>query len=192
MALPLPPPLLDSGLRRNDEFGGGNHSSGIGVRDVLSYEDWRRSCLPPPLWIPAFAGMTNGGPVAGTIASGIGVRDMLSYEDWRRFASPLPLWTLVPAFAGMTRWREPFIRDRGPGRAFVRRLAAVLPPSAPLDSGLRRNDEWGAGMTRWGAGMTRPAGVTGTVYPRTNDPVRFADIGQVLAGSSDEWTSCPP
>ena len=40
----------------------GKHSSRIGVRDVLSYEDWRRSCLPPPLWIPAFAGMTNGGP----------------------------------------------------------------------------------------------------------------------------------
>ena len=46
--------------RRNDEFGGGNHSSGIGVRDMLSYEDWRRSCLPPPLWIPAFAGNTYG------------------------------------------------------------------------------------------------------------------------------------
>ena len=40
----------------------GKHSSRIGVRDTLSYEDWRRSCLPPPLWIPAFAGMTNGGP----------------------------------------------------------------------------------------------------------------------------------
>ena len=35
--------------RRNDQFGGGNHSSGIGVRDMLSYQDWRRSCLPPPL-----------------------------------------------------------------------------------------------------------------------------------------------
>ena len=33
---------------RNDEFGGGNESSGIGVRDMLSYEDWRRSCLPRP------------------------------------------------------------------------------------------------------------------------------------------------
>ncbi len=28
---------------------------------MLSYQDWRRSCPPPPLWIPAFAGMTNGG-----------------------------------------------------------------------------------------------------------------------------------
>ena len=26
---------------------------------MLSYQDWRRSCLPPPLWIPAFAGMTR-------------------------------------------------------------------------------------------------------------------------------------
>ena len=69
LAAVLPPPApLDSGFRRNDEFGGGNHSSGIGVRDTLSYEDWRRSCLPPPLWIPAFAGMTNS--VAGTIHPG--------------------------------------------------------------------------------------------------------------------------
>ena len=26
---------------------------------MLSYRDWRGSCLPPPLWIPAFAGMTS-------------------------------------------------------------------------------------------------------------------------------------
>ena len=45
------PSPLDSGLRRNDELGGWNHS--------FSYQDWRRSCLPPPLWIPAFAGMTS-------------------------------------------------------------------------------------------------------------------------------------
>ena len=30
-------PPLDSRLRGNDEFGGGNHSSRIGVRDMLSY-----------------------------------------------------------------------------------------------------------------------------------------------------------
>ncbi len=30
-------------------------------------------------------------------------------------------------------------------------LAAVLPPPTPLDSGLRRNDDWGAGMTSAGA-----------------------------------------
>ena len=66
---PLPTPL-DSGLRRNDDWGAGltsargfygSHQSRIGVRDTLSYQDWRRSCLPPPLWIPAFAGMTNWG-----------------------------------------------------------------------------------------------------------------------------------
>ena len=72
VALPLPA-TLDSGLRRNDEWGAGltkgcrewrmrgcrSGLSRIGVRDMLSYRDWRGSCLPPPLWIPAFAGMTN-------------------------------------------------------------------------------------------------------------------------------------
>ena len=53
-----------------------------------------------------------------------------------------------------------------------------------LDSGLRRNDDWGAGMTSAGAGTTkREAGSTGAAYPgsesgmcfRANDDVRFAD-----------------
>ena len=34
-----------AGRRRN--------SSRIGVGDMLSYQDWQRSCLPPPPWIPA-------------------------------------------------------------------------------------------------------------------------------------------
>ena len=37
------------------------------------------------------------------------------------------------------------------GRFFHR--LGVLPLPTPLDSGLRRNDEWGAGLTKWGAGV---------------------------------------
>ena len=89
----------------NDEFGGGNHSSGIGVRDMRSYQDWRRSCLPPPLWIPAFAGITRW--VAGITglagatetherdgkhSSRIGVRDMPSYQ------SPMPAGAGTPRY----------------------------------------------------------------------------------------------
>ena len=39
------PSPLDSGLRRNDEFGGVNRSSRIGVRDMLSYQ--YVTMLPP-------------------------------------------------------------------------------------------------------------------------------------------------
>ena len=72
----------------------------------LSPKGWRSSCLPPPLWIPAFAGMTNGG--AGltkgyrkwrmrgcrSSLSRIGVRDMLSYQS------------LIPAGAGTPRYEQ--------------------------------------------------------------------------------------
>ena len=53
------PSPLDSGLRRNDELGGWNHSSRIGVRDMLSY-------LPagaaPPGWkcLGVVAGFPSG------------------------------------------------------------------------------------------------------------------------------------
>ncbi len=46
-------------------------------------------------------------------------------------------------------------------------LAAVLPPTAPLDSGLRRNDDWGAGMTSAGAGST------GVTYPGSESGTCF-------------------
>ena len=54
VASPLTAPL-DSGLRRNDDGGG---------PACLSVGWWLDGVLPhpsPPLWIPAFAGMTSGG-----------------------------------------------------------------------------------------------------------------------------------
>ncbi len=41
-----------------------NYAIGAGVLDSLTFvvtEGWRWSCLPPLLWIPAFAGMTTCG-----------------------------------------------------------------------------------------------------------------------------------
>ena len=79
---------------------------------------------------------------------------------------------LTPAGAGTPRYENPELRfcasnshgglrhaqarpQRGtspsPRVVFDR---ATFPIPAPLDSGLRRNDEWGAGMTNIGAGMT--------------------------------------
>ena len=61
--------------------------------------------------------------------------------------APLPT-PLIPALAGITvALRRPHKR-MNLGR---RRVVSPLP--APLDSGLRRNDEWGAGLTKWGAGV---------------------------------------
>ena len=59
------PPLtapLDSGLRRNDDGGGGGYDEGGGRPAVRGW--WLDGGLPhpsPPLWIPAFAGMTMVG-----------------------------------------------------------------------------------------------------------------------------------
>ncbi len=49
------PSPLDSGLRRNDEFGGWNHS--------FSYQDWRRSCLPPTPLDSRFRGNDEWGAI---------------------------------------------------------------------------------------------------------------------------------
>ncbi len=57
----LPTAPLDSGLRRNDELGGRNDDGG-GRPAVRGW--WLDGVLPrpsPPLWIPAFAGMTMVG-----------------------------------------------------------------------------------------------------------------------------------
>ena len=51
--LSFDPRLSLFGRRSVGVAGRCRNSSRIGVRDMLSYQDWRRSCLPPPLWIPA-------------------------------------------------------------------------------------------------------------------------------------------
>ena len=90
---------------RNDEVGGRRSWEAGLASDAL--EALPHS--PPPLWIPAFAGMTKWG-------------------------------------AGMTKWGGAGMTMVG-GRPAVRGwwLDGVLPRSlaAPLDSGLRRNDEVG-------------------------------------------------
>ena len=56
----------------------------------------------------------------------------------------------IPAFAGITMaLRRPHKRMKMVGRrvGFFHRLVG-LPLPTPLDSGLRRNDDWGAGMTK--------------------------------------------
>ena len=88
----------------------------------------------PPLWIPAFAGMTKWGgrndEVGGRHDESGGRRSWqagLASDALEALphSSPPPLW--IPAFAGMTKW--------GAGMT-----------------------KWGAGMTKCGAGMTNGAG----------------------------------
>ena len=126
--------------RRNDESGGRRSWEAGLASDALE-------ALPhssPPLWIPAFAGMTKWGgrnDEVGGRHDEVGRRNDESggRRSWEAglasdalealpHSSP-PLW--IPAFAGMTKW--------GAGMT-----------------------KWGAGMTKWGAGMTnRGAGALG-------------------------------
>ena len=133
---------------------------------------------PPPLWIPAFAGMTvvQGPPFAGTT----GVSAVPPFwvpafagTTWGAPSAPRlwvpafagttgvsagsPLW--VPAFAGTT-WGAPSApRLWVPAFAGTTRGSPVRP--APLGSGLRRNDEGSPSAPRlWVpafAGTTRGA-----------------------------------
>ena len=91
VASPLTAPL-DSGLRRNDD-GGGRPLLGrwVGLRCTGEGPH-----SPPPLWIPAFAGMTMVG--AGMTKWGAGA--LLASDAQAASHSPPPLW--IPAFAGMT------------------------------------------------------------------------------------------
>ena len=102
-----------------------------------------------------------------------------------------------------------FIPDRGPGHAFVPithcRLAAAHPgmrigclvgitwvpfvpsPATPLDSGLRRNDEWeaelpSAGAVECGDSANPHADPSGGQAPRT--PRRISDLAEFSAGES--------
>ena len=88
---PLTAPL-DSGLRRNDESGGRRSWEAGLASDAME-------ALPhssPPLWIPAFAGMTNRG--AGALGK-VGWPPM--HRGTALPHSSPPLW--IPAFAGMTK-----------------------------------------------------------------------------------------
>ena len=94
---------------------------------MLSYEDWRRSCLPPPLWIPAFAGITMALrrphkrmkmgrrvsffhrlvalPLPAPLDSGLRRKFAEVFEcDWRLPCLPwIPALTLTPALSQMER-----------------------------------------------------------------------------------------
>ena len=59
---------------------------------------WCRSCLPQPLWIPAFAGMTIGGGILFALTS------ILSHR-WRGGGPHLPGRTTLPPLAGDKRRR---------------------------------------------------------------------------------------
>ena len=127
---------------RNDESGGRNDESGGRRSWEAGLASDALEALPhssPPLWIPAFAGMTKWG--------------------WAGMTKPL--W--IPAFAGMTKWggRND---DVGGRRSWEAGLASdaleALPHSSPplwipAFAGMTK---WGAGMTKWGAGMTNGGG----------------------------------
>ena len=136
---------------------------------------------PPPLWIPAFAGMTvvQGPPFAGT--TGVS-------------AVP-PLW--VPAFAGTT-WgaRPPRACGFRPSRE--RRGEPVRP--APVGSGLRGNDVGSPSAPRlwvpafagttWGARPPRACGFRPS-RERRGEPVRPAPVGSGLRGNDVGSPSAP-
>ena len=106
---------------------------------MRSYQHWRRSCLPPPLWIPAFAGMTRW--VAG-ITGLAGATETHERDGKHSFSYQ----SLMPAGAGTPRYENW-------GCWLVEVSWVSLVP--PLDSGFRRNDDWGAGMTKRGPAAFR-------------------------------------
>ena len=71
--------------------------------------------------------------------SRIGVREMLSYQS------------LTPAVAGISRYENW-------GAGWWKCLGVIGHPCHPLDSGFRRNDDWGAGLTSAGAVAFRHSG----------------------------------
>ena len=117
----LPAAPLDSGLRRHDEVGRRHDEVGGGNDEVGGRRSWEAGlasdaleALPhssPPLWIPAFAGMTKWGGRHDEVGrrndesggrrsweAGLLASDTLEALP---HSSP-PLW--IPAFAGMTKW----------------------------------------------------------------------------------------
>ena len=117
----------------------------IGVRRLQAiYGWWLDGGLPhpsPPLWIPAFAGMTKWW--------GAGALGRPGWPPWLDEGLPHPsppLW--IPAFAGMTSCGGAVRGGRVVGWG-------ASPLTAPLDSGLRRNDEVGGGLGMTGVGAGR-------------------------------------
>ncbi len=124
--------------------------------------------FPPLLWTPAFAGVTIGSAGWKIMASRAGARVYIhsnrscrlepAHEGMKIRCHPhFPSW--IPAFAGITiALRRPHKRMKMSGRRVSKVRERAAPPvennpqrhnplPAPLDSGLRRNDGWGAGIT---------------------------------------------
>ena len=121
LAAVLPPTApLDSGLRRNDDWGAGwwRCLGVVGASSPYSRFD------PHPSPLPRGEGDRRYRP--GTWVT-----------DGRRSERPGLISLTGATYPGSES-----------GTCFRARLAAVLPPTAPLDSGLRRNDDWGAGWWR--------------------------------------------
>ena len=117
---------------------------GLGVGGMR----WGETPRAPPLWIPAFAGMTGGWLRANGVVDGgcdggwrgLGVGGM----RWGETPRAPPLW--IPAFAGMTggcRGRRGVVVGWGP----FDRLRANGVVDGGCDGGLR----WGGGVG-WGIG----------------------------------------
>ena len=174
----LPPPsLLDSSLRRNDEWGAGMTNVG--------------------------AGMTNGGAGktrAGAVVCGHfrGHVRSFSYQPLTPAGAGTPRYEKPESWVGSANWHGGFCHSpprpqRGtspsPRVVFDR---ATFPIPAPLDSGLRRNDEWGAGMTNGGAGKTRAGAVVcghsrGHVRSFSYQPLTPAGAGTPSYEKPESW-----
>ena len=146
--------------------GGDCLGAGMTLRDGTP---WRmeRVCHPsPPLWIPAFAGMTMVGGRNGPALLGrwVGLR---CTGEGLPHPSP-PLW--IPAFAGMTMVGGRRSWEGGLASDAPRRVASPL--TAPLDSGLD------AGMTNGGG----PALLGGWVGLRCTGRVCHAPTAPLDSG----------
>ncbi len=170
------PPPLDSGFRRNDEFGGGNHSSRIGVRDMLSYQ----SLMPAGAGTPGYENwvhllMEGSGVVCArhpTPSWGQAPALHLSFgsrrEPFHPHLNPLPSRERKKTRCSWITQFAPVIIGRldDHTRRVVHTPTKVLPmspvpsrtSSPPLDSGPCRNQECGCR----GAGIL--AGVMGTCF----------------------------
>ncbi len=116
---PAAPPL-DSGLRRNDEVGGGNDESG----DLLSYQ----SLMPVATGTPRYEKL--GALVDGRVqVSSVPRTPPLAGDKPQRYISLATLGCRCSGDGGWCRRPVPeFIPDRSPGHAFVLMTLTRLVP----------------------------------------------------------------
>ena len=160
--IPRDPAPLDSCLRRNDEWGCAG-----GRSPILTFPP-RGKGYPaaPPLWIPAFAGMTSGGgggtlPHPNLPPEGEGIsRDPAPLDSCLRRNDE---WGWAGTTVGVEGGRSPILTFPPRGKGYPATLPLWIPAFAGMTSGGVRERRWGcAGRAGVPAGGLSQAGHVGS------------------------------